>query len=167
MLSDQPYDSPLGRQNTYVRPARVEEAAALSDLALRSKAHWGYTAAFIDACREDLTISEDDISRGFVFVLEEGERVIGFYTLWGAGDEAMLTDLFVEPDHIGRGHGRRLWDHGVEAARRLGYAVLTLHSDPHAEDFYLSMGAIRIGVVPPTVFPDRLLPLMHVTLRSS
>ncbi len=151
----------------HVRPAHVEEAADLSDLALRSKAHWGYDAAFIEACRDDLTISGDDISRGLVFVLEDGEHVIGFYALWGVETEAMLTDLFVEPDHIGRGHGRRLWDHAVETAQRLGYAIVTVHSDPHAEDFYRVMGAVRVGVVPSTVFPDRLLPLMHFTLHQA
>ena len=31
-----------------LRPARPGEAAALSDLALRSKAHWGYDQAFLD-----------------------------------------------------------------------------------------------------------------------
>jgi len=85
--------------------------------------------------------------------------------LWDAGDEALLTDLFVEPERIGRGYGRRLWVHAVGSARRLGCAMLTVHSDPHAEDFYLAMGAERHGTVPSTVFPDRLLPLMRVALR--
>ena len=31
----------------YIRPARVEEAAALSDLCFRSKAIWGYDAGFM------------------------------------------------------------------------------------------------------------------------
>lgn len=148
-----------------MRPAQVEEVAALSALALRSKAHWGYDAAFIDACRDDLMMSGDDIERGLVFVLEDDEHMIGFYALCDAGDEAMLTHLFVEPDRIGRGYGRLLWGHGVESARRLGYAVVTLHSDPQAEDFYRAMGAVRVGVVPSTVFPDRLLPLMRFDLR--
>ena len=39
-----------------VRAARPAEAEAISALALRSKAHWGYDPAFLEACREDLTI---------------------------------------------------------------------------------------------------------------
>ena len=34
-----------------VTDGRAEEAPRLSDLALRSKGHWGYDAAFLDACR--------------------------------------------------------------------------------------------------------------------
>ena len=37
-----------------IRPARPEEAGAISALALRSKGHWGYDPAFLEACREDL-----------------------------------------------------------------------------------------------------------------
>jgi GNAT superfamily N-acetyltransferase len=143
----------------------VEDAPVLSDLALRSKAHWGYTAAFIEACRDDLTMSGDAIKRGHVFVLEDDEGTIGFYALWGTGDQALLTDLFVKPERIGCGYGRRLWGHAVETACRLGYAAMTVHSDPHAEGFYRAMGAVRTGVVPSTVCPDRFLPLMHVPLR--
>ncbi|MEU4236164.1 hypothetical protein [Actinoplanes sp. NPDC026619] len=44
-----------------IRPARPGEAAALSELARRSKAHWGYDEGFLDACRADLTLSPDDI----------------------------------------------------------------------------------------------------------
>ena len=165
MPSDQPRDpatepSPGGS----IRHARPEEAATLSDLALRSKAHWGYDAAFLEACREDLTITADDIAHAPVFVLEEDGRVIGFYALRWAGDEALLTDLFVDPEHIGRGHGHRLWEHAVKIARRSGFATLTLHSDPYAEGFYRAMGAVRVGVVPSTVFPERLLPLMRFSL---
>jgi hypothetical protein len=39
-----------------IRPARPDEAGAISALALRSKGHWGYDAAFLAACRENLTI---------------------------------------------------------------------------------------------------------------
>ena len=40
-----------------IRPARPEEAAALSDLALRAKAHWGYDNAFLKAYRAELTVT--------------------------------------------------------------------------------------------------------------
>lgn len=168
MPSDQPQDpTTQPPQGSRIRRARLEETATLSDLALRSKAHWRYDAAFLEACREDLAITADDIAHAPVFVLEEAGRLIGFYALREAGDEALLTDLFVDPDHIGRGHGHRLWEHAAGTARRSGFAALTLHSDPHAEGFYRAMGAVRVGVVPSTVFPDRLLPLMRFPLHHT
>jgi GNAT superfamily N-acetyltransferase len=39
----------------------------------------------------------------------------------------VLEDLWLEPEAIGTGHGRRLWEHTVEVARmrRLGDGVTT------------------------------------------
>ena len=45
--------------NLTIRAARVGEAGFLSELALRSKAHWGYDAAFIEACRDELSVDAD------------------------------------------------------------------------------------------------------------
>jgi ribosomal protein S18 acetylase RimI-like enzyme len=133
-------------------------------LALRSKAHWGYDGAFIDACRNDLTFTDADVVEPFVSVLEDDGRMVGFYALRVTGDEATLTDLFVEPEYIGSGYGRHLWSHAVTVARDQGCALMVVHSDPYAEGFYQAMGAQRVGVVPSSVFPDRLLPLMHYAL---
>lgn len=48
-----------------VREAVVSEANELSQLALHSKATWGYSEKFILACKEELTISEDYIKNNF------------------------------------------------------------------------------------------------------
>jgi len=40
--------------STLVRPARPDEASTLSELAVRSKAWWGYDVAFLDRCRREL-----------------------------------------------------------------------------------------------------------------
>jgi hypothetical protein len=39
---------------TIIRPAQADEVEALTALALRSKAHWGYDDAFMEACRAEL-----------------------------------------------------------------------------------------------------------------
>jgi GNAT superfamily N-acetyltransferase len=148
-----------------IRPARPDEAAALSDLARRSKAHWGYDAAFLAACRDDLTLTPGQIARDAVYVVAAGDGPPqGFYQLTGAGTEPMLNALFVTPDAIGRGLGRRLWAHAVALAAGRGARGLTLQSDPHAAGFYRAMGARLVGETPSTVFPGRMLPTFRVTL---
>ena len=146
------------RPGTRIRPATAGEARLLSDLALRSKAHWGYNADFLEACRAELTISEDYIRGAPVFVLEEDGRVVGFYGLRGQGRELELLYLFVEPAAIGGGLGKRLWEHAVETAARLGFQKITIESDPYAEAFYLAMGARRVGEVSSSVQAGRTLP---------
>ncbi|MFI9624748.1 GNAT family N-acetyltransferase [Streptomyces sp. NPDC052042] len=147
-----------------LRPARADEAGLLSGLALESKGHWDYDEAFLAACREELTLRPDDIERLRTTVAEEGGRVLGFTTLEGAPPEGALGMMFVAPGAIGRGLGRRLFEHAMAQARRLGFARLTIDADPNAEPFYAAMGAVRIGSTPSGSIPGRELPLMEYSL---
>ncbi|EJL45635.1 acetyltransferase, N-acetylglutamate synthase [Brevibacillus sp. CF112] len=130
-----------------IRRAHVDQAGALSDLCFRSKAYWGYSDAFMEACREDLTVTPDYIETGLVIVLEDENRLLGFMGLEQLEESGrwLLKDLFVEPDAIGKGYGKTLWEHMRKLAKELRIGSLLIHSDPHAEAFYLARGAKRIG----------------------
>lgn len=150
-----------------IRPARAEEASLLSKLAFRSKTSWGYPSAFMESCRADLTLSADDISNGDVNVVEDQGAIVGFYTLRLQGDTAALTDLWVAPEAMRQGYGKHLLLHALQRAQRKGSRQLTVESDPHAEGFYLAMGAQRIGQTPSSVFPERMLPLLCFSLVTT
>lgn len=150
---------------TTVRAARPGEAEALTDLALRSKAHWGYDADFLDACRDELTVTPERIRSAVAFVAERDGEVVGFAVLDVRGDEADIGFFFVEPETIGSGCGHVLWEHAVAQARARGLVRLTIESDPYAEGFYLRMGAERIGSVPSGAIPGRELPLLAYPLE--
>lgn len=145
------------------RPARPDEAAELTELALRSKGHWGYDEEFLAACRAGLTIAPADVVAQRVTVAEIDGRVAGFYSIVGDPPVVALDMLFVDPPAIGRGIGRSLWWHAVEAATALGVTTLTVHADPFAEGFYLAMGAVRSGAVPSGSIPGRELPRLTFT----
>lgn len=147
-----------------MRPARAEEAEALSRLALRSKAHWGYDAEFLDACRSVLTFGPHELGPRRATVAQELGRVVGFYTLEGMPPVGELGNLWIEPTQLRRGVGRRLWEHAVSAARDIGFTAVLIDADPHAESFYLAMGAERSGAVESTVAPGRLLPRLRYRL---
>jgi GNAT superfamily N-acetyltransferase len=150
-----------------IRPASPDDAELLSDLALRSKAHWGYSQEFLEACRRELTLTPDYISSSPVFVLEEEERVVGFYGLRAQVAEVELLYLFVEPSKMNRGHGRELWNHAVETAARLGFRRISIESDPYAETFYQAMGARTIKFVSSSVKAERKLPVLEFPLNQS
>ncbi|MGB8507243.1 MAG: GNAT family N-acetyltransferase [Pyrinomonadaceae bacterium] len=148
-----------------IRPASAHEAALLTELALRSKAHHGYDEEFIKDCRAELTLTHAYIFKHRVRVAETQDgAVVGFYTLLENDDLLWLDHLYVEPEMIGRGYGKLLWRHAVEEAKASGHRSLRIESDPHAEKFYLAMGAQRIGERASSVRAGRLLPLMHCSL---
>ena len=149
-----------------IRRARPDEAGALTELGLRSKARWGYDAAFVEDCREALTVSaRRGRERHPFFVAEQNGPVVGFYGLvpLATADRARL--LFVEPGSIGRGHGRRLFRASRgDGARGSMRQHLLIQSDPHAEGFYLAMGAERVGELPSPLRQERALPILRYPL---
>ncbi len=148
-----------------LRAAEPCEAGEITALAHRSKGYWGYDQEFLDRMRELLTVHSDQIRDERIVVAERDGVILGFYQLGGKPPDAELMDLFIEPDAIGTGLGRRLWEHAVRSARARGFHNLRLESDPHAEPFYARMGAIRIGER--EVAPERVLPLMSMSLAPT
>jgi GNAT superfamily N-acetyltransferase len=131
-----------------IRRAAPELAPTLTDIAHAAKRHWAYPERWIESWREVLTITPPYIVEHEVLVAVVGEEVIGFYALVDLGTHWSLDHLWVRPQHIGRGVGRRLFAHAVERAQALHPMPLRIESDPNAERFYLRMGARRIGWVP-------------------
>lgn len=135
----------------------------LSALARRAKGHWGYSEAFLDACRDELTVSVAAIEDGATFVLEADERVAGYYILEPTSeDECELEHLFVEPDAIGRGYGRRLMAHALERAHAAGARTVRVQSDPNAAAFYRAVGGRDVGETPSASIPGRVLPVLVI-----
>jgi GNAT superfamily N-acetyltransferase len=144
------------------RAAVPEDAAALSRLAFKSKAHWGYDIDFMRRCKPELTYSPAQIEQpGYRFqVCEQAGRPVGFYALELKGEgRGELEALFVSPDSIGKGIGRSLVDKAKEEARSLGIDVVVIQGDPNAEAFYLGVGAVAAGYRESASIPGRFLPL--------
>lgn len=149
-----------------IRRARLDEADALTALATRAKAHWGYDDAFMERVRDAMALSADDVEAHEVWVLENAPgRVVGFHRVI-AGDPAELEDMWVEPDAMGNGHGRRLFEHAVAIARADGATTLELDADPNALGFYERMGMTRIGETASTLIPGRALPRMRLHVEE-
>jgi predicted N-acetyltransferase YhbS len=146
-----------------IRAAEPHELAALSELALRSKASWGYAAEFMRAVREELTVRADDLA--LTFVMERDGAIAGFYALSDvAPPRVELELLFVEPRAQRGGIGRALVAHACERARLLGCETITIQGDPHAAAFYERVGARQIGWRESASLPNRLLPLYELAL---
>lgn len=150
-----------------LRAAAPTDAAQISQVAFRSKAHWGYDADFMAACREGLAVHPDDCDGERLVVAAAGEQIVGYYRLDGTPPTGELADLFVDPPCIGRGVGALLYGDALRRSCDLGFRELTIDSDPHAEDFYRHMGAVRIGDVPSTAIPGRSLPQLRVRVPAA
>ena len=150
-----------------IRPAREAEAAELTALCHRSKAHWGYDAAFMAQSRAALTITPAFIATGRVFVAEEeGGTLLGIASVAPLEQDRTydLVHLFIEPGAIGNGVGRRLFEAAVNKARDDGARRLVILADPNAAEFYRRLGASDAGEAPSESVPGRMLPMLHFEL---
>jgi GNAT superfamily N-acetyltransferase len=136
--------SPPSSESAVIRTATASDLAALRDVAYRSKAFWGYDQAFMDAVESSLAPDEHELAEG-VSVISHGGVITGFYAFKTIEGSFFLHSLFVVPEKIGCGVGKRLWQHAVDFARRTAHGHFMIESDPNAEEFYLHLGARRVG----------------------
>jgi GNAT superfamily N-acetyltransferase len=150
----------------HFRRARPAEAEAITQLVLRSKRHWDYPDAFIEATTPQMTFTAADFERELehVEVLESDGELLGVIRLIRGTESAVLEDLWIEPSAIGHGYGRCAFERAVTIARGWGKGVMEFEADPHAEAFYLHMGAERVAMSPSVAVPGRSLPVMRYTL---
>ena len=148
------------------RAARPAEAAAICALALRSKAHWGYDPAFLEACRDDLTIGRSWCDGVRLVVAEQDGVLLGYARVARRAAGRRARRAVRRP---GRDRARRR--RGAAAAGRpiaagLGMTALEIESDPNAEPFYRHAGAVRTGESASTVDPTRLLPRLELAVPA-
>lgn len=142
-----------------LRAPDPQEAPALTDLVMRSKASWGYDAAFMEACRDVLTVRPESWEVPQVAV--DGD-LVGYVELHPS--DCTLNHLFIDPKAQHRGVGSALLSWAVDRARAEGLPHLTLAADPNAEGFYHRHGWTITGSTPSEVDNVRPLAVMTLTL---
>ena len=150
-----------------IRDAVPYEAEHLSDIAMRSKAYWGYSDTFLEKCRDELSVQPFDIEDSnfeySVGILKN--EIVGFYAIERLSPSVFELDaLFVEPKRIGTGIGRALMDHAKKRVLALGGQVLTIQSDPNAERFYRATGGVLTGTRESGSIRGRYLPVFEIRL---
>jgi GNAT superfamily N-acetyltransferase len=149
------------------RAGTRHDVERLTSIAHAAKRHWGYPESWIAAWRQDLTMTPEIIERDDVRAATSDGKLAGFIVLALGLRSMELEAMWVDPEFIGRGIGRALFEHAVERTSSKGVATLEITSDPNAESFYRHMGAERVGAVPaPVLGNERLLPRLILKIAG-
>ena len=117
-----------------VRLAKPDECDALTELAMRAKASWGYPDDFMSACQPELTMTHAKIAAWTVWVAQSDQTICGMIALNSPGsDKAEIEDFFVDPNFHGRGIGATLMSTLLETCLSCGVKAVGLDADPNAE----------------------------------
>ena len=123
-----------------IRRGSVDEGALLKEIAINSKAHWGYGIERVREWADQGDFSPDALQKLALYVAEAGGRVIAWASVEERGETAWLADLWVEPEWIGKGIGSRLFRRAAAHAREAGAATMEWEAEPNALGFYEKMG---------------------------
>ena len=143
-----------------------------SDLALINalmrvgKGYWGYSEEGLDRFMATFGIQDASyFSNAFGFIAEEHEKVVGYYLFKTDETPPMLDHFFLDTNLIGKGYGRKLWDHCINEAQEKGWQEFTFWSDPNARSFYEHMGAFTFEQRPMVTSPGLMAPIMRYVLK--
>jgi GNAT superfamily N-acetyltransferase len=149
-----------------IRPGTAVDADAMTDVARRAKASWGYPAEWLREWEPILSFSPEYIESHPTFVVEMGGDVVGVAVL-ETDPTPELAHLWVAPGSQGKGVGRVLLGHVGVYAARAGWSDLRIESDPNAVAFYERAGALIVGEVSaPVCGLDRRLPILRLPVAG-
>lgn len=126
---------------TQVRPMRQLDIDAVGDIERRAYPFPWTPGIFRDCLRAGHQC----------WVLDAGDRLLGYGVLSTGAGEAHLLNLCIAPENQGRGHGRRLLRRMVDLARWHGAQRIFLEvrpSNPRAIALYQDEGFNEIGQRP-------------------
>jgi N-acetylglutamate synthase-like GNAT family acetyltransferase len=149
-----------------IRRAKVDEAEALTNIAIKSEAYWGYDDEYMEKFKSVYKVTEEFLNNNPTFVIEKDGDITGFYGVLTEDYETSLEYFFIEPKYIGHGYGKLLWKHLIENCKNLGLKEFSIITSPQAKDFYVKMGAILCGEVESLFKKGRMIPLLIYTLEQ-
>lgn len=177
-----------------IAPATVDDSALMSQIAMTSKAYWGYNSKFMQAVTPELEVSATrlrDRRFDYQLLLNQSGEICGFYALLLSPDKSALSTyqvnqadvlldfitskqckiaelegLFVSPLHMSKGYGQALFLDACNRCKERGFEQLLIQSDPNALNFYLKQGCLHIGCKESGSIAGRQLPLLSYVLTS-
>ena len=144
--------------------AQLLDAKKLTEIALQSKAYWGYSAVQIESWKEELTITPKMFEDHIIYKYLIDAEITGFYILEKRRPRTVFfAFLFVSPKYIQQGLGKQLVAHAIEYSRKNKYNLLKVLSDPNAAGFYKKYG-FKIISQKQSSIAGRFLPEMELIL---
>ncbi len=140
-----------------VEPATIEDLPELVELVMDLFRLQGEYQPDPAAQERGLALILEQPSRGRIFVLRNGHRIIGMVNLLFTISTAMggfviqMEDVIIHPDHRGQGFGGKLLEHVVDFARQKDFLRITILTDKisaESQNFFRKFGFEYSNMIP-------------------
>lgn len=119
--------------------------------------------AYLAEAERLMSLDAAGLERDEAWILEGDGGTVGYYRLSLDRQRAEIEELFLEPESIGHGLGRALFEHCVSRLRELGIGRLEWACERDTIGFYTAMGGQITGTSPSGIAGDE--PLTQMALR--
>jgi GNAT superfamily N-acetyltransferase len=128
--------------------------------------HWDRSPDYLAEAGRLMSLTSNDLRRDEAWMALVNGATAGFYRLSRADDRFEIEEFHLEPPMIGRGIGRRMFEHATERARAAGGRWLVWSTDSNSLGFYLRMGGEITGTVPSGIEGHEPLTAMRLALPT-
>jgi GNAT superfamily N-acetyltransferase len=160
-----------------IRPATERDSKILTEISLASKNHWKYPAEYFEIWKNELTITGEYIRNNHVQIIETNGEAVGYYSViklesdfeisnFTMGKGVWLEHVFIRPEFIGKGYGKRLMQHLIQSSKSHQWKELKILADPHSTDFYKNLGAKYVKEIPSNI-PGRTVSYLEWATDNS
>ena len=152
----------LKKRGSYlVKKSSPDEYLKLSEIALISKAYWGYSEDLIDLWKSELIVSSKMIENFISYTAFYNDEIVGFWLREPIED---ISDgrFFIHPRHIKKGCGRLLWQAVMKEASRRKIKKFVFETDKFALGFYEKMGGRLVKYIDSSYIKGLKLPIVEV-----
>jgi len=157
-----------------IRSAKTEDSDVLTKISFASKGYWKYPKEYFEIWRNELAINENYIQGNDVFVYENYESIIGYYSIVNLEKDIeisgvpinrgiWLEHMFIDPKYIGKGIGTKLFNHMREWCVATNILKVGILADPNSKSFYEKMGCIYMREYPSTI-GGRTTPFLQILM---
>ena len=152
-----------------LRPARSTDLPRMNELALESKAVWGYEREQLDAWKADLETKPETIDTWPTVVAERDGTILGFAQLDPSQEPWELVSLWIDQQHMRKGIGRALLCRAQGIAASAKQQQIAIDSDPNALAFYVACGAVVVALeaAPINGQPERARPQLLLPTNAA
>lgn len=143
-----------------ITKAFLSEMGILNKISITSKAYWGYPGEWMEKWHDELLLSDADFDDHIIFKIEDEGIIFGFCVMTEHPDAYEVLHLWILPDFIGKGYGKKLLDHTIKQVVTKNKPII-VEADPNAESFYAKQGFHTFSRRESSFPKGRFLPLMR------
>lgn len=133
--------SKLPPEDMIFEKATAADIESLTELAIRSKRHWGYSKEAMELWNINLTMTEEFLNSHTVIKATLEDDIVGFFALEEIQPTTRIAQYWVDTPFMRKGYGSAMFKYLKDFLKQNKVEKATIVLDPNGLAFFESKGA--------------------------